>query len=293
MFTQIDWNNDIVASSPKPKASSDHHLLSKALEAWMQIEDMCWLSFFITDDPQKKANNLQLMEYFYACFLYQHSLFYKKYQDMVAPDSVDKFDTLEREGLPQGDFSLEELQKIQKSFDILWEEQHEKKNKKWKKVAKKTLKKICEAGIDARMYEEPWKESGDRNEFLINHEGVLYSIYVMKKEDEKERDEHIRDQIKKHQDHVARYFHIDKQVYDFLKTKKQYVCVSAGGGGQMQSFFSDEKGYLGILGYKLRNKEYKPTDKYTLCVEKNGLSVFDEMQVDQVVVNNKWVENFN
>lgn len=285
MFTQIDWQRDIIDATTKPK-KGDHKPMAYAMKSWMGIKDEFYVKFFLEDDPQVKANCLQLMEYFYAKWTYHHHLFYG--QKLEFDDHP--FEEFHKVELPQGHFDLETLQQLEKAWAVLYMEEDDKEEKKWQKKAKTTEKEIQKLGLDVSIAQEPWVESGDRDNFLLTHDNVLYSIYVMREKRGKTRKEAIRHQVERHKEHVERYHHINKQIFDYLKERKEHVTVMAGGGGQMQAFFSDENGYLAILYYNLRGEEIREDDEFSLTLQRDMGDLWDELEVDQVKLDRYWLE---
>ena len=58
---------------------------------------------------------------------------------------------------------------------------------------------------------------------------------------------------------------------------------------QIQTFFSDSKGYIAILYLKGRNKKLKDTDVYTLQMQRD-VDWFDDLDLKQVKVEKRWFE---
>ena len=263
-FTQIDWDKEI-AQTPIPK-KGDHKPMSHAMNAFMEMKDMLFLNLF--DDEKEdweKANSLRVMEYFYAKWLFLHHHYYKRVsiEDMEA-DSLQGGQKL---GLPKSNLPIEKIHELEKMFYETFSDSDKKREEETEKEYPKLVKHFKRRGLEV-VKPDHWRICGDRDAFQLDYDGIPYLFEIMRS-NLKDRKAQIDKEIKEHEVFVERYHWLHKKMYDHLSTKIPDASIMEGGGSQIQTFFSDSKGYIAILYLKGRNKKLKDTDVYTLQMQRD------------------------
>jgi len=283
-FTQIDWDKEI-AQTPIPK-KGDHKPMSHAMKAFMEMKDMLFLNLF--DDEKEdweKANVLRMMEYFYAKWLFLHHHYYKKgsIEDMEA-DSLEGGQKLD---LPKSNLPIEKIHELENAFYRSFDKSDKEKETEIEKEYPKLVKHFKRRGLEV-VKPDHWRICGDRDAFQLDYDGIPYLFEIMRS-NLKDRKAQIDKEIKEHEVFVERYHWLHKKMYDHLSTKIPDASIMEGGGSQIQTFFSDSKGYIAILYLKGRNKKLKDTDVYTLQMQRD-VDWFDDLDLKQVKVEKRWFE---
>ncbi len=89
---------------------------------------------------------------------------------------------------------------------------------------------------------------------------------------------------------VSRHHDLIKAAYEYTKDKTGGdIWVLSGGGSELQAFFGNETGYLGIL--YLSSKLQDIVDEnivYKLVPEKKGTNLFDDLQNSNIEIDKIW-----
>ena len=270
VFTQIDWDTEIV--EPHVDANSDTRIerLSAFLKGWTVLNQQFKLEEVKGLPAHEKANRLRMLEYFYAKFLYHHELYYNRKEDVDVKEKIFSkenrragvplpFEKMWELKLPKSNVPVEKLVQIGEIFLKLNEKERKEKTPKdgYYQEGKKLLE---DAGL--KVYEPEWKpkdrKHSDRNEYLTLHaDGTVYFLYLLKGERTKKE---VGEYVGQHFSMIATYHnHIIKPIYDELCKFPALGNIWAmnGGGGQCQVFFGNNKGYIGTLYLDGRSKKQK------------------------------------
>jgi hypothetical protein len=284
VFTQIDWEKEIVESNIKKDSDEQIDTLHAFLIGWISLKEKFTLEYIKNiEEEYQKENTVRMLEYFYAKFLYHHGIFYDKDKEVDIkkyivsrknnPSAVQlPFQELWKLKLKKSKLPLSKLEQLAKGF-LESEEQHRINSIPEGGYYQEGKRALENAGL--KIYEPEWiskeRKHSDRNEYLTLHDdGTVYFLYVMKGERTKEK---IKEKVDEHHTMISIYHnHIVKPIYDELCKFPALgnIWVMNGGGGQCQVFFGNDKGYIASMGLDMRSnkqKEVTGPKNYSFIIE--------------------------
>ena len=279
-FTHVDWEKEIVEVPLKTKRGRLNRSLNATM-TWAQIEGDFMMRFEESEDPQEKANILRMLQYFLGKFIFHHALIYDK--EINWNDNFDPLAVLNTEGLPESKLPLSRIKQLEKLFH-----QHENKRRKEEKAKDggyQEVKKMFEAhGL--KVYKpKGLRKEGDRDTVCVKHDGVRYHISIMK-DKAPHRKAKVEQKVAEHKVNMERYHDFVKPIYEEIS--KRYpgdVWAMEGGGAQVQMFFGNEDGYIGILYLDMR-KANKLRDSHRMVLENpKADELIGDMQIPGLTIS--------
>ena len=299
ILSQINWDKEIANETPVNRIAQTVRA-KKALFVWMYIQDY-FIKDFSTKAEHEKSNSLRILQYFYGKFIYHHSLVYKDYhktlditESLDGKRDINKLSVIMKEygELPKSKLPLKDIKKLESVFKqlVIKEEKRREQKRKENDGGYSEAKKLFEdLGLKVVKPKGIGKEH-DRDTVCVVHDSVRYHLVLMKNRDFDPRDRK-KDSISEYNDHqiVLKHYHpLVKELYNKIKLLPDIgdVWAMEGGGAQMQIFFGNKKGYLGIL-YLNMKKDRNPKGPYSLRLEngaKGRTKEFKELQVEGIKI---------
>lgn len=295
ILDQIDWEKEI-ANQPSVSDDEQATLFHDSVMVWCSIDDFAKRQMETMDEDHKKANLMRMLQYFYGKFIYNHGLFYKeKTEDFDLKIEMNKYKKLKEDHtiiimkkkfkkLPKSNLHLVEIIKL----GMLLNE------------SRKTAKKKAEEKFGSNDFEQAkemfskegmevtkpvnFRKEGDRDTVCVIYDGVPYHMYLMRSSlvHEERNQQKVKEEITEFEMLKERHHDLIKKIYEKICQIPDIgdVWVLSGGGAQLQAFFGNNKGYLGILYFDLKNKK-KSNDIYTFVTERNP-ELFKGFKIDGV-----------
>jgi len=271
-LNQVNWYTEI---NNEPAGENKEDIIDK-LSMYLKLYVMT-LNHLKTNivgyDEEQKANFMRVVQYLYGKYTLYHSLLYERdlndeqylYDEEMS--NLTKEYNIKKSNMP--------LKNVLSVVDIF--------NGIIKKSDEENKKQNPDGGFDEVKTEfekrglEPIKPKGigkehDRDTVCIMHDGIPYHISVMKGKDRRTKNVFDTD-VSEHHKNIRRYHNIVKPLFYKIKelTGSENLWVMEGGGGQVQMFFGDEKGYIAILYLDMRDTKKLPRYRtYTLQVNGNN-----------------------
>lgn len=291
LLDQINWETEIASQKPCKTKDNQAKRLTNAALVWSFVQNTFSPNISTSTEDFAQANLVRIHQYFYAKFVYNHSLYYdEKYID---------FKELEKEylekhilkvlrtkfgKLPKSKLPFRELKKL----DLIFTAHIQKKLDKDKNedggyeevkrlVEKEGLKCIKPKGLG---------KEGDRDTVCTIYDSVRYHISLMKGKENRTK-KIAKSEVDDHKKMIDRYHPLVKKIYEEIKQFPNIgdVWAMEGGGMQSQVFFGNKTGYLAILYLDMKNSKAKLRKNYTLQVNwhKNDI-LFKNFKVDGIKV---------
>lgn len=221
-------------------------------------------------DDESKSNTMRVLHYLSGKSSLFHSLFYGKdlnsdeYTEGNTLGELEKNYNIKKSTIP--------LENVKHTVDALF-----KINQ-----ARKDAKKVKDGGIDevnTKLEEKGLKtvaakglgKEGNRDTACIMHDGIPYHISFMKRDGERS-DETFDEKVSEHHKNIKKYHKIVKPLFYRIKelANAENLWVMEGGGSQVQMFFGDERGYIGILYLGMRTSKTSAIFRKDYTLQING-----------------------
>jgi hypothetical protein len=269
-YSRIDWKKDIVEYTNNEKFD-DLTKVSFAIKNWVKIDSHIREKYFNKENVDKEilANGLKILQYFLGRFVYTHSLFYKKEVDFNHYPITDL-----EQNLPESSVPIEQIRKIEDSFN---KENLKEKKEKEREYTKKSLKvlNILKKYINNVRLVDDFGDRFTRFTFEYEIDNITYRLF--------QNNYHslytdIKEKLNRNKIANKKYNDLILSIHSELVRLKpnEMIWVMEGGGMKEQIFFGNEKGYIGILYLDLRS-EKRSNREYTFTLQsknkelRNGL----------------------
>ena len=286
-FTHVDWDKEI-EETPLKTDLGIARKSKNAVMTWVRLEPRLKEGFNKAEEAHVKANALRMIQYFLGKFLYHNARVYKR--EINWDDNYNPIKELDVEGVVESKLPLSKIKEIEKMFHA--KENERRKEKKEQDGGYSEIKEMFKRrGI--KVYRpKGLRREGDRDTVAIKHDKVRYHISIMKGTAQSRKDD-VDEKIENHNKNIELYHELTKKAYlELQRLGIKDLWAMEGGGMQVQIFFGDITGYLGILYLDMRYPKKLRNEDYSLQVdrEKND-EIFENFSAEGIRVSShfsKW-----